>query len=151
MFVEITLLTECYLPTAEKLKIPVIGVVTLRSWKLGDAAIGNPFNPAVAPDLMSYSSDQMAFLERVQNFWYSLFIDFYYNYFISSFLKEIYLKFYAPDLLNKKKVSMVFMNNHLSLSARAAVPNAIDIGGIHLKPVQPLPKVYQIDFIIILY
>lgn len=146
MFIEITLMTECFLPLAEKLNIPVIGVVTLRAWKLGDAAVGNSLNRAVVPDLTLYASDHMTFIERLQNLWYSLFFDFYYNYFICSFLNEIYQKFYTPELINKKKVSVVFMNNHFSLSARAAVPNAIDIGGIHLKPVKPLPKVLIFKF-----
>lgn len=146
MFVEITVMTECFLPLAEKLNIPVIGVVTLRSWRLGDAVVGNPKNRAVVPDLFARFSDQMSFTERLQNLGNSFFYDFYYSYFVCSFLNEIYQEFYSPELINKKKVSLVFMNNHLSLSARAAVPNAIDIGGIHLKPVKPLPKVLILKF-----
>ena len=69
---------ECYLPIAEKLKIPVIGTVTLHSWQYADHIIGVPNNPAVIPVEGAGAKPEMNFIERVQNVW---------NYFVMEYYK----------------------------------------------------------------
>lgn len=141
MFIESMYMFQCYLPLAEKLNIPVIGTVTLRSWMISDLAMGNPRNPAVIPVELSTFSDKMTFLERLQNLWKYLYLLYKYNFDIPKKLNEIYNKFYTPDLLNKKQISLVFANNHFSFLSRSTVPNMIDVGGIHVKPAKLLPNV----------
>lgn len=144
MFTELIFMFPCFLPLAEKLNIPVIGTVTLRSWKFVDAVMGNPNNPAVVPGELSSFSDKMTFLERLENFVKALYLDFIHNYAIPKKLNEIYNQFYTPDLLNKKQISLVFTNNHFTLLPRPMAPNIIDVGGIHVKPAKPLPEVSNI-------
>lgn len=136
---------ECYLPLAEKLNVPVIGTVTWRSWTLADAVMGNPNNPGQIPSTFSTFSDKMTFLERLQNLWNDIYIHYKYNFEVSKRLKKINDQFYTEDLLNKKQVSLVFINNHLSLLPKLSGTNMIDVGGIHVRPAKPLPEVNNLN------
>lgn len=146
MFTELLSFYPCFLPLAEKLNIPVIGTITLRSWKHADSAVGNPYNPAVIPTELSYFSDQMTFMQRLKNFGESLYLDFQYNFVIPRILDKIYNQFYTPDLLYKKQISLIFANNHYTLLPRLSVPNIINVGGVHVKPAKPLPQVIISNF-----
>lgn len=147
MFIELMWTFQCYLPLAEKLNIPAIGTVAFKSWTLTDVVFGNSRNPAVIPFELSSFSDRMTRLERFQNLWKNFCFHYKYNSDISKKLTEIYDKFYTPDLLNKKQISLVFANNHITLSSRPSVPNVIDVGGIHVKPAKSLPEVNNLDLI----
>ncbi len=144
MFTEIFTLYECFLPLAQKLNIPVIGTVTLRSWSYGDVAIGNSYNLAVTPFEFGSYSDQMTFFQRLLNLWEYLRFEYHRYVNQKSVLKKLNEELYSADLVNKKKVSLVFINNHHSIMPRSLVPNAIEIAGIHLQPANPLPEVRSI-------
>ncbi|XKL68154.1 hypothetical protein PGB90_003645 [Kerria lacca] len=143
MFIELFIMFECFLPLAEKLDIPVIGTVTLRSWIEADRLIGNPHNPAIIPFELTTSMNALTFYERLMNMWDYLLVDWYRYFIIQPKLNTIYEQYYPPHLLHKKKISLIFNNNHPSLLPRPMVPNAIDIGGIHLKSPDPLPQDLQ--------
>ncbi len=141
MFLELVLMYECFMPLAEKLAVPVIGTMTLRSGRMPDWAIGNPYNPAVLPAEFSDFSDRMTFLQRVKSTLHHLAIQFCYWFMVIPQLNKIYKEFYSSNLLYRKKVSVVFYNNHPTYLSRPLVPNAFDIGGIHMKTAKPLPQV----------
>ena len=141
MFVEILITHECYFPIAEKLGIPVIGTVTLRSNKLADHLVGLPNNPAVIPLERPPSKPDMNIFERFINLWYHAMIDYYYYPYIRRKVENFWRENIVGDLSHKKGVSMIFFNNHASLLPRNSPPNVVDIGGIHLAPAKPLPKV----------
>ena len=141
MFVELLVAHECYLPIAEKLGIPVIGTVTLRSWKLADHAIGVPHNPAIIPLELTASKPKMSLIERIKNVWDNFIVDFHQRTSVRKAINKFYREFFTEDLLHKKDVSLIFFNNHASLLPRPSIPNAIDIGGVHVQPAKPLPKV----------
>ncbi len=141
MLTEILTMYECFLPLAQKLNIPVIGTVAVRSWQYADAAIGNSYNPAVVPIEVGSYTDHMTFFQRLVNLWEYLLFEYHYYINLKKALKKINEEFYSADLVNKKKVSLLFINNHHSIMTRSLVPNAIEIAGIHLQPVNPLPEV----------
>ena len=136
---------ECYLPIAEKLNVPIIATVTLHSLQWADHNIGIPNNPAVMPSEFDSSSLHMSLVERIRNVWNYIIVD-YHSIYIRERIDEFYHQHFAEELLYKKSVSMIFYNNHPSLLPRPYVPNAIDIGGIHVNPARPLPKVSLLSY-----
>lgn len=141
MFTEMLAAFECYLPIAQKLGIPVIGTVTLRSGLFADQTIGVPNNPAVIPFEFSNAKPDMNLVERIKNLWNYFVVNYYYLTDIRWKIQKFYQEYFDEDLLYKKDFSLVFYNNHASLLPHSVTPNAIDIGGIHLKPANPLPEV----------
>lgn len=143
MFVELLMAYECYLPIAQQLNIPVIGTVTLHSWKLADKILGIPNNPAIIPLELAGSKPEMNFFERIGNLWNYLIVDYYYYTKIRPMIDEFYEKYFTDDQLYKKDISLIFFNNHQSFLSRSTTSNAIEIGGIHIKPASPLPEVSE--------
>lgn len=47
------------------------------------------------------------------------------------------------DKVNRR-TRLIFLNCHFSFVNRPLAPNAVEIGGIHIKPVKPLPPVSSI-------
>lgn len=143
MFVELLITYECYLPIAQKLGIPVIGTVASRSGKVALRSVGVPDNPAVIPLENTHSKPEMSLVERIGNVWNNMVIDYYYQTNTRVLVEKFYRESFAEDLLYKKEVSLVFVNNHASFLPRPSISNAIEVGGIHVKPANPLPDVSQ--------
>lgn len=141
MFLQLISMYHCYLPLAEKLDIPVLGTTVARVWRLSDVAVGNPINPAALRFEYSDYSTTWFFSDRLFNFWRLMKLDFFYNLMVPSKIDRIYQQYYTKELVNKKEISLSFVNSHASFFPRPLVPNAIEIGGIHIDPASPLPKV----------
>lgn len=142
MFVELLFAYDCFLPIAQKLGIPVIGTITLRSYKFAESSVGLPNNPAVIPlEISPYAKIEMSFVERMENLWNHLVIDHYYKVKVDTEVRKFCRDHYAKDLLNKKDISMVFTNNHPSFLSRPLPPNVIDVGGVSVGKARPLPEV----------
>mgnify|MGYP003729842683 CR=1 FL=1 len=142
---------ECYLPIAEKLGVPMIATVTMHGLKWADEAIGLHRNPAVIPGDFDSSSEtsnvEMSFIQRLNNVYNDLFLSYHHYIFARRKVDNFKRKLFSEELLDKKHVSLIFYNNHYSMLPRNFVPNAIEIGGIHLTPAQPLPKVSKMNYI----
>lgn len=132
---------ECHLTLAQKLDIPVVGISTTRVWRLAELAVGNPYNPALRNERSKYSQS-WTFLDRLHSLCDYVQINIY-PLFIPSSIDRIYRQYYGSYFQLEKKISLLFVNNHASLLSRPSVPNAIDIGGIHLSPPNHLPEVSE--------
>lgn len=145
MFIDMLIITSCFIPLAEKLEVPVIGTVATRTLKTVDAYIGMPSNPATIPSELINIPLLMTFTDRIWNTWAHFNVD----YFSYTYSNKMLLKFYRRHFPNyvhgRKKISLVFFNNHHTYLSRPSVHNAIDIAGIHVKTVQPLPQVYLLE------
>jgi len=112
--------------------------------RYADKAIGLPNNPAVIPgdiDTASYTSNvEMSLTERLHNVWNYLLVDYHYT-FLHERMNQLKRKHFSEELLKNNLISLIFYNHHHSMLSRNYVPNAIEVGGIHLTPAQPLPKV----------
>ena len=146
VFVEILFFYKCFLHIAEKMNVPVIGTVTLRTWNLADLAIQNPNHPAYIPyELITPKWRLDHIIGRLMNVWNNIVMVWYKNFVAAKFLKTFHEN--NIDQLNSlgKYLNMepdiVFYNNHASLLPRPMNPNAIEIGGIHMKVAKPLPEV----------
>ncbi|XP_065216830.1 UDP-glucosyltransferase 2-like [Planococcus citri] len=147
VFVEILSFYKCFLPAAEKMKIPVIGTVTLRTWITADHAIHNPNHPAYIPyELVTQKWKLDHIVGRLINAWNHIVVLWYENFVFSRKLKQFHNDYIEQlDSLGLGKYlsmepDLIFYNNHASLLPRPMNPNAIEIGGIHMKGAKTLPK-----------
>lgn len=141
MIIQLLSMFECYLALAQKLDIPVIGISTARVRRLAELAVGNPFNPAVLRQEDCEFSQQWTFVDRLHNLHKVLEFDFFHHLTASSSLNAIYRQYYGSDFQLQKKISLLFINDIASFHSRPLVPNSIEIGGIHLNPVNLLSQV----------
>lgn len=143
LIVDLVLYTfECFLPIAEKLNIPVIGTVCTKSWRNTESIMGNPYNPAVVPFDLSYYSNKMTFVQRLRNTIDYLLDVAFHKYVIYPKLEMLYQKYFPnTTVAGRKKPSLLFLNSNPVLTPRPLVPNVINVGGIHMQPVKPLPDV----------
>jgi len=137
---ELRMTYECYFPIAARLNIPIIGTTTVLNWRPADFVVGMPHNPAAIPLGLLNSKPEMNFFERIQNVWNDFIVG-YYRRKSRMAVEKFYQKYFSKDLLYKKDISIVFYNNHASLLPRSTPPNVIEIGGFHVQPAKPLPKV----------
>lgn len=143
MFVDLVpFMYECFLPIANVLNIPVIGTIATRSWRNIEWIMGNPYNPAVVPFELSHFSTHMNFIERLMNTWQCI-SDYFLRYFyIQPRLRKLYDRYFANlTLTENKQPALVFVNGHSALMPRPLAPNIVNVGGLHVPSVEPLPNV----------
>ncbi|XP_068992607.1 UDP-glucosyltransferase 2-like [Neodiprion pinetum] len=136
--------SNCYLAVAHKLKIPVVGVVTsvIYPWSYG------PFfgdaNPSFIPSQLGTFTNEMSFVERVQNtieHYYAKFLFHYYDRTVSDPLAKKYFDDLPPlnDLYNN--MSLLLVNSHLSIhGVRPGNPAIVEVGGLHIDRTQVLSE-----------
>lgn len=133
---------ECFLPIAEILQIPFIGTVGARSWRNNEQIMGNPYNPAIVPMEMSSMPPKMNFIQRSKNAWICIFDILLHSLFVYPKVEAFYEKHF-PDLSFRRRIkpALLLVNDHPVFVPRPVAPNVVYIGGIHLTPAKPLPKV----------
>ncbi|XP_065206871.1 UDP-glucosyltransferase 2-like [Planococcus citri] len=142
--------TQCYHLLAYTLNVPLI---LFLSPSLGEGVhyfVGNPCNPSFIPVKNTLYTTRMSFFERLDNaFQYSR------NYWFQSFVINADTERYAREVFKmeppsseelNKKAALGFYNSHFSFIGRPMSPNAIEIGGIHIKERKKLSKDLE-DFI----
>jgi UDP:flavonoid glycosyltransferase YjiC (YdhE family) len=93
-------------------------------------------------------TDRMTFKQRLLNTLNSLIEKLAFNFYHLRKQRQLYQK-YFPNAKKSfdemfKSSAVIFRNSHISTSTpRSSMPNVIDIAGIHLKPVKPLPADIQ--------
>jgi glucuronosyltransferase len=93
-------------------------------------------------------TEKMTYVERFLNKLTCLVEDFTYTVLHLPNQKRLY-KNYFPNAKRSfdemyKSSAIIFMNNHVSSSsARPYLPSMIEIGGVHVEPAKPLPKIIQ--------
>lgn len=147
--------TDCGLAIAKKFNIPIIRVhsSTFMPWTHG--RFGNPLNTAYMPNIFLSLSDKMIFLERVENTLLTLVQSVYFNYMAVRSDDELVSQYLGEDAKTLKsdiyKNSLLLINRHFSLHYPAPlVPNIVEIGGVHIGKVKPLPNVSNASFIYLL-
>lgn len=139
------LMNYCILGVIPALKSPSIFVSTLVAPSFLLQPLGNRMPPSFVPDPFLSYSDKMTFMERVSNLMFGLFVDVVGSLLFLPKLEKIY----KDRLLVKEgiveigaNVSILFVNSHFTLNyPRPYLPDVVDIGGLHTRPAQPLPKV----------
>lgn len=137
---------DCFTAFAHKFDAPLISFVTSILFPYASARVGNPDNPSYVAAYYTGISDRMTFLQRTVNsvnYAYST-VRYHYSSLIPN--HKIATKYFGnslPPLENIiKNTSIIFVNSHHSVTqSRPLVPSIVEIGGIHIKKFEPLPKV----------
>lgn len=137
----------CFLGFVYQLQAPLVGISTCIPLPWHDAIFGFSNNPAYVPSHFMPFSDNMNFLERVENFLIYLFGK------LSHFVLErannkMIRKYIGDDLPSVTDIAMntslVLVNNHFTYTApKLTVPGYIEVAGMHILEPQELPQVSQ--------
>ncbi|KAJ8985462.1 hypothetical protein NQ317_015001 [Molorchus minor] len=138
--------SDCFLSLNHKFKAPVIGISSCVLMPWTSQRVANPTHTGYIPNMLLDHSDRMTFLERVENTAIQLVHEFFMPLLFAVKTKESWGKY-----LGKKKseledlignTSLVLVNTHFSLNLpRPLVPNVVEVGGLHIGKVKPLPQV----------
>lgn len=140
MFFEMLPLWECFIPLAEKHDVPVIATFSMRPWLSVDSEFGNP-HPLVVPSPMSSFPQRMTSIGRLYNALEEIYTSTLMMYLWQPLIKKVHQEYFPNYNLQRNQLPLLFTNNHASIFSRATAPNVVDIPGIHLKPIKPLPQV----------
>lgn len=136
--------SHCFAAFIEKFKAPFIGLSShvLMPWT--NDWFANPDNPAYIPVLFMDYSDQMNFMERVENTVMSVFNKIFYKYFVTSDSSDYSKKYLGIDVPKNimYNASAVLVNSHFTLNGpRPVVPGIIEVAGMHIGKPKPVPEV----------
>lgn len=142
--------TDCMLGVAHMLHAPVIGLSSCNIMPWHFPRIGLPYEPGFFPTTFIGGTDKMNFGTRLSNWFTFVYMNVMYRTFTQSGTNEILKRRFGdefPDLsVLTKKVSMMFVNQHYSLSgAKHLSPNVIELGGIHIEKPTELDSVRIIE------
>ncbi|KAG8303499.1 UDP-glucuronosyltransferase 1-1 [Homalodisca vitripennis] len=139
---------DCFNYFAYKLKAPLISWVTSTALPWMAERTGLPDNPSYIPNYFMDYSTEMSIFERMYNtitLVYAKYIYYFWSELHSHTLVERVFRETLPTMEEVNHLtSLVLVNSHYTLSkSRPFTPNVIEVGGIHIKEVQPLPKDLQ--------
>lgn len=135
----------CYNSLAEMLDIPAVASIAPVDVHGVDYLIGNPIQPSYWPFMMNGYTQTMDFYQRLVNWLQCVLI--YAGHYLSyvKLMTQIDERFVRNEDSSVDKLyrrtSFVFFNSHFSFLNRPIVPNAVEIGGIHIKKAESLPSV----------
>ncbi|KAF2882091.1 hypothetical protein ILUMI_24094 [Ignelater luminosus] len=137
--------TDCFLGFAHLFKIPVIGITSSVAVPWGNDRIVNPDNPSYIPNYLMHSSSRMNLIDRLTNTLSLIGAKLGYEIVSHRPSDTLAREFFGSDLPDindlARNTSLVLVNSHFSVSsARPTVTNFIEVGGLHIKPPNPLPK-----------
>lgn len=107
---------------------------------------GNILNPAYMPNMLSEFRQTMSFLERCENLYYYVFVEWFYNYVLTPFQDKMAHERFGSDLPSvreiAKRASIIFVVNHFAFNGpQPLLPGVISLAGFHITPPKPLPQV----------
>ncbi|XP_063220627.1 UDP-glycosyltransferase UGT5-like [Bacillus rossius redtenbacheri] len=131
------LYADAFAGFAHKFDAPLIYMSPITGFPWTNDLIGNPSPDSYVPSIFSQYSDHMSFRERLLNT--------VLNTFSRLLVSSTYFKGF-PDLPHLSEIiiqrtALVFTYARPGVSyPQPLLPNMIQIGGMHLKPVKPLPR-----------
>lgn len=141
LFVEQLPVSECYKAIAWRRNIPIIGTAPFELRTLSAAYLGNPYHPAIIPNYYSSYTSRMTFVERLINTIETMYLEYIEYRIVTPRFEKYAQKYFPEDDLKMTDISLLFLNHHPSLFPLPYVLGIVEVGGIHLKPPQILPKV----------
>ncbi|XP_066998494.2 UDP-glucosyltransferase 2 [Anabrus simplex] len=136
---------DCWPGFAYKFKAPTIAIVSSVASPWANRRVGNPDNPSYIPNFFLSYRAPMDFRERLINSLTYLFTSWGQYYRAEQVTDRMLRKYFGEDMPPSSElinnISLVFINSHFSINQpRPAVPAFIEVGGLHIKPPQQLPK-----------
>jgi glucuronosyltransferase len=140
--------SDCMLGFGHMFNIPTVSLVSSIPLPWATDRIGNPDNPSYIPNYFVPSSARMSLFERLENTLILLKSKYLYSHFSSKESNQIAREFFGPDIPTLEDLalntSLILFNSHFSINnARPAVPNFIEVGGLHITEPKPLSKYFE--------
>lgn len=113
--------------------------------------LGLPYEPGFYPITFMGLSDTMSYGQRVSNWFAFMYMNLMYKIFNQNDANTMLRRRFGSDFPDvselTKKVSMMFVNQHYSLSGpKHLSPNVIELGGIHIGKPKELDPVGIFNF-----
>ncbi|XP_021957851.1 UDP-glucuronosyltransferase 2B4 isoform X2 [Folsomia candida] len=138
------MICQCAYGLVAHFKAPYMLVTTMPASAHLASSQGHRFPPSFVPEPYLPLSQKMTFLERGLNLAVSSFIPVLGRYYYNPRMEAMYRKYVpsAPGVTETDRdASMILMNSHYSLTyPRPLLPNVVEVGGMHCRPGQALPK-----------
>ncbi|XP_072388404.1 UDP-glycosyltransferase UGT5-like [Diabrotica undecimpunctata] len=139
--------TNCFMGVAKRFDAPIIGLHSASWMPWMYQWFGIPYNPAYLPNHLLGNTDEMSFFGRVENTISHFYCNIMYRINIASRGNALSKKYTGIDLYEHgdlmKSFSLFLINSHFTLNLPIPlVPNAIEVGGIHMdsQQINKLPK-----------
>lgn len=138
--------SDCYLAFVDKFQVPFVGLSSCTSMHWLNGLVGNPANPSYVPNNLMDYSDQMTFYERMENVLVNIWEEILHTYYSDVITYPIVERYFGKDLPRLHDIAMnmslLLTSTHFSVTGpKPAVPAVIDVLGMHLGKLKPLPKV----------
>ncbi|XP_065202682.1 UDP-glycosyltransferase UGT5-like [Planococcus citri] len=137
--------TDIYAGLSYKLKIPYVSVATTTLYPWLSERIATPDNPSYIPVPFSGFTSKMTFYERIVNTVVYLTSKILYNLKSITESDAVARQLFGQDMPNLRNIlencSLTFTYTHSSMNPiRPLVPNVVEIAGVNIKGVNPLPE-----------
>lgn len=136
---------------------PILLATTFGSPQWMTFRVGNVFNPAYVPSMISATDQKMTFYERCQNV-YNYFVVEYVDKFVmepdqEKLKEEVFGGGLLPVGQIAKQSNIIIVNHHPALhDPRPLLPGVIGIAGLHIpEQPRPLPQVFSFSYFIFVY
>lgn len=141
--------SDCMLGLAHVygIKAPIVAVSSSGLMPWMPDRLGLNDNPAFVPQIPSYFTTKMNFLNRMQNTLLTIYYKYWFRHSIQEKEQEIIEKHFGrriPDLRDlAKNVSLIIINTHYTFNGvRPLLPGLIEAGGLHIDHTRkPIPHV----------
>lgn len=139
--------TGCMQGIVHNYGVPSIGLMSCALLPWGPQRVGAQVDPARFPSMLLPLTDDMTFLELVENTFNVYFYIYWQNYLCrkEQTLLEEKLGYKLPPLGDiESNASVILINTHHTLNGvRVLPPSVVEVGGVHLhnKSVKALPEV----------
>jgi glucuronosyltransferase len=137
---------NCFDGAAHKVGAPHVIITTFAAPSFITEYTGNQLPSSFVPNPMFAVTDRMTFLQRLTNWLGNQLVKILLRFYYRSKYETIYRQYVgqdapgSPEILGN--VSLLLMNSHFSLTyPRPNFPDNVEVGGMHCRPAQPLPKV----------
>lgn len=140
--------TQCFTLLATKLNVPLVLTSAMPVTHFHDLMIGNPYHPAIIQPPITTTTSWMNFKNHLRNVYSYILVYlghyWHFNRNIERVTREhLNIELSSLDDLHKK-VSLILLNNHFSITRRPHAPNVIDVAGIHIENPKALPPVSNV-------
>lgn len=129
--------------------VPMIGFTSCYPFPFVFEHFGVYENPSYMPSYYGGFSREMNFYERLLNTWFQLQMVYFFKFRQEPRTEEIFKNISEEYKFSKTRVSrdvsLLFSHSHFSLLRSVPLPpQVVEVGGIHIQPLKPVPQVILI-------
>jgi len=142
---------NCFDGLVHKFRAPLVLVSSFPATAIIVGFTGLRTPPSFVPSPWIAFTDRMTFSQRFTNFLMEWLFELMYLKVMPGDNEKIYRKYLGEDtpgmLEIERNVSLILSNSHIAVnSIRPGMPDIVEVGGLHLRPPKPLPKVSLLRF-----